>query len=98
MPDAAWAEGTDMIVEIASLIGKIEPSKTVLILGSGSSIPSGGKSGNQLAEILAERFNLSGCGYSLTEVSQIISDRDGRPHLIKALREFLVNSNRREAC
>lgn len=89
MPDAAWAEGTDMIVEIASLIGKIEPSKTVLILGSGSSIPSGGKSGNQLAEILAERFNLSGCGYSLTEVSQIISDRDGRPHLIKALREFL---------
>lgn len=77
-----------MIIELRRLVEKIDPSKTVLFLGSGSSIPSGGKTGVQLADFLRERFRFDG-DYSLTEVSQIASDQDGRAQLVAALRETL---------
>lgn len=78
-----------MLIELSKLVQKIDPRKTILFFGSGSSIPSGGKSGPELAETLADDFGL-GSYYSLTEVSQIISDREGRPTLIKLLRERIA--------
>lgn len=80
-----------MIVELERLIDRLEPKKTVLIFGSGSSIPSGGKSGPALASSIADRFGLAGAGYSLSEVSQIASDRTSRSELVDFLRLQVAN-------
>lgn len=87
------AKGDLMIVEIADLAAKIEPSKTVLILGSGSSVPSGGLSGTQLAASLASKFKLDQDGFSLSEIAQIISDKMGRAALIGDVRRQLSGLN-----
>lgn len=78
-----------MFIEIDRLIERLNPKKTILFFGSGSSIPSGGKSGPALADAIAERFKLVGAGYSLAEVSQITSDREGRPQLVAFIREIM---------
>jgi hypothetical protein len=78
-----------LIIELERLVERLDPKKTVLIFGSGSSIPSGGKSGPALGDTLADRFCLGGAGYSLSEVAQIASDREGRAELVKFLRKQL---------
>jgi hypothetical protein len=80
-----------MLVELSQLVGRIDPKRTILLFGSGSSMPSGGKSGPALADALAEKFDLGGGGYSLTEVAQIITDRVGRRRLVEELRRLIAN-------
>lgn len=77
-----------MPIDLRQLVAKIDPAKTILFFGSGSSIPSGGRSGAQLAKQLGGKFNIGGA-YTLTEMSQLVSDTDGRGKLVAALRETL---------
>jgi hypothetical protein len=74
-------------VELSVLTRDIDPERTVLIFGAGSSIPSGAPSVGQLQEHFAKKFNVSNIGYTLAEQTGIIENRTrDRARLILELR------------
>lgn len=77
---------------MAELARQINPRQTVLLLGAGSSIPSGGPTGKQLAASLAKKlsgFTDDSDDYSLAELCSIIEARAGRSILANAVRDEL---------
>jgi hypothetical protein len=52
-----------MPIEIARLIDSIDPEKTVLLFGAGSSVPSGIPIAVKLTNRLADTFSLAAEGY-----------------------------------
>lgn len=80
-----------MPVELSRLIDSINPTKTVLLFGAGSSAPSGAPSAHDLAEYLSSKFNLPSEGFSLSEVASLAEQRASRQELIQALRDRLKN-------
>ena len=74
-------------MQLNDLICTIDPRKTVLFMGSGASVISGGMTGEQLAKALWTEL-IGGVSPSddLTEMASIISNRVGRIELIKRLR------------
>lgn len=78
--------------EIEELIGRINPRQTMLLLGAGSSIPSGGPSAAQLAAKLAKRipgFDSDPIDYSLSEICSFYEQKLGRAELAAAIRGYL---------
>src|SRR5439155_14126826 len=75
-----------MPVQIARLIDSINPEKTVLLFGAGSSAPSGVPIAPQLAIHLATTFGLDAAGYSLSEIASLAEQRHSRRELVDALR------------
>lgn len=82
-----------MIIELSQLVRRIDPRRTVLFFGSGSSVPSGLKSAPQLTQALCDKFKVGeGSEYSLTEASQIVEDQHGRRALIDFLRREMASA------
>jgi GTPase SAR1 family protein len=74
-------------IELAKLIDGIQPERTVLMFGAGSSVPSGAPTGTQLSKHLADTFGILDFGYSLSEISSLVEQKTSRSELIAALRE-----------
>lgn len=75
---------------LAELARDMNPAQTILLLGAGASVPSGGKTALQLAQHLCER--LSGGDIEsddLAEAASLLEDRYGRAALVEALAEDL---------
>ncbi len=79
-----------MPIPIDQLVSEINPEQTVLLFGSGSSIPSGAPSTMQICDHLAQHFDLESSDLNLPELSAIIERRRNRVDLIKAVRELFV--------
>ena len=75
-----------MPIGVARLADSIDPDKTVLLFGAGSSVPSGALTATELARQLANTFNLNAEGYSLSEIASLIEQQTTRRELIDALR------------
>ena len=76
-----------MPVEIAALTHGIDPMRTVLLFGAGSSIPSGAPSVASLQDHFERVFGIPASGYSLAEQTGIIEARTrDRARLITELR------------
>ena len=79
---------------LAELARQINPQQTILLLGAGSSVPSGGPTGKQLAASLARKvpgFADDSDAYSLAELCSIFEARAGRSDLANAVRDELKN-------
>jgi hypothetical protein len=78
------------MITVDEMARKIEPRKTILFLGAGSSIPSGAPSGPDLARYLEK--NMAGgetISTDLTELCSILENKYGRKALIEAVRQRL---------
>ncbi len=81
-----------MPISIADLAASIEPAKTVLLFGSGSSVPSGAPSTAKIIKRIADTFKLPADGYTLRELSSLAEDRlGGRPKMIAQLRAICAD-------
>ena len=60
-----------MPITMRALADSIQPRKTVLLFGAGSSIPSGAPSVAELLALLSEKHELHG-DYSLSELTGIL--------------------------
>ncbi len=78
------------MLSIQEFAAAIDPSKTTLFLGAGSSIPSGSPSGpglaNQLWDLLGKGMSIS---EDLTETCSILENKVGRPALVEEVRNIL---------
>lgn len=76
-----------MVGQVSDLVARIRPERTVLLFGSGSSIPSNVPSVADLQAIFEDKFNVSASDYSLAEQTGIIEAKTGdRRGLIVSLR------------
>lgn len=76
-----------MPVEVKELIARLEPDRTVLLFGAGSSIPSNAPSVEALQSHFEKIFRAPASGYSLAEQTAIIeSNLLERAPLIEELR------------
>jgi hypothetical protein len=57
-------------MDLAKLVRDVDPERTVLLFGAGSSIPSGAPSVAQLQRRFEKAFDVPGDGYGLSEASQ----------------------------
>lgn len=77
-------------MELASLGKLLDPTKTVLLLGAGASVPSGGMTGVQLARALC--LDVSGGAVesdNLAEAASLLEHQYGRLPLVESLRNIL---------
>lgn len=75
-----------MPISIDQLAERVIPAKTVLLFGSGSSIPSNGPSVQELIEVIGKKFSISSDGYTLSEIAGLAERRANRAELIECLR------------
>jgi hypothetical protein len=80
-----------MVETVASIIDRIQPERTVLLFGAGSSVPSKAPTSNALTSFLATRFGLPQTGFTLPEIASLAERKAGRRSLIGALREQFQN-------
>lgn len=77
-----------MPISLSVLCSQIDPAKTTLLLGAGSTIPSGGLSGPALALYLAKEFEtLQVNGYTLMETTSLIEKGTSRKVLVRSLQK-----------
>lgn len=76
-----------MVETVQSVINRLQPERTVLLFGAGSSIPSKAPTSQALTKLFATRFGLPETGFSLPEISSLAEGKVGRRMLIAALRE-----------
>ncbi|MCJ2112906.1 SIR2 family protein [Methylobacterium sp. E-025] len=83
-----------MPIDLTSFVKDIQPSRTVLLFGAGSSIPSGAPSVQVLQAHFEKIFGVSSQGYSLAEQTSIIEQntRDRR-RLIEELQSKFKHLN-----
>lgn len=80
-----------MPTSIETLISELLPERTILLFGSGSSLPSGAPSVKTLIEKLSSRFKVEDHGYSLSEIGSIIEQKTGsRKALIEEIRSQFI--------
>lgn len=75
-----------MPISLQELVDEITPEKTVLIFGSGASIPSGTPSVNMLIQCIADEFKIEANGLSLREISGLAEHKRSRRELVAAIR------------
>lgn len=73
-----------MTIDVSVLERKVDPQKTVLIFGAGSSIPSGAPSTPALIHELTEKFGINdGTSLSLSDLSTVIEAKASRRELVE---------------
>ena len=78
------------MLDIKELIGRTVPNKTVLFLGSGAAITSGGPTGSGLArDLVAALAPGEKISDDLIEVASILENRVGRQRLVEEVRSRL---------
>lgn len=80
-----------MPIDLQQLVREIVPTKTVLLFGAGSAIPSNAPSVKLIKSHFAKKFEVAEDKYSLREQSSIAETRSSRRSLIAALRELFHN-------
>ena len=80
-----------MVESVSSLVERIQPTRTVLLFGAGSSSPSGAPSSEALTTFIAKRFNLPSTGFNLSDIAALAEKKVGRRDVIHALREQFHN-------
>jgi len=80
-----------MSISLSDMISRIDPSKTVLFFGAGSSIPSGAPSVDKIIDKISITFDLDADEYSLSEISGIAEEKVSRYSLIQTLRKMFEN-------
>lgn len=75
-----------MPIELSRLIDTVQAENTVLLFGSGSSVPSQMPTASALAVYLVNKFQINGEGFSLSEIASLIEQQNSRLELIDALR------------
>lgn len=78
-----------MPIHIKQLADIIEPIRTVLFFGAGSSIPSRAPTTDALIAHFAKRFKLPEVGFNLSETASLAEHRTSRGEVIAALRELI---------
>ena len=79
-----------MPIDISILCRRISPDKTTLIFGAGSSIPSGGPSGDELSRAIAERFDIPADeNLPLSDIATIVENRFDRKQLVDFVSQIL---------
>lgn len=79
-----------MSILLSEMIEGIDPSRTVLFFGSGSSIPSGAPSVSKVIDSVSRDFNIDPEGYSLTEITSLAEEKRSRADLIRCLRKMFT--------
>lgn len=75
-----------MPIELSRLIRGIQPERTVLFFGAGSSIPSRAPSVAKLVSVISDKFKIDADGFSLSELTGIVEERFSRKELIETIR------------
>lgn len=82
-----------MTIDIDRLVQNLDPKRTVLFFGAGSSIPSGSPSAQDLKWTIAKRFDIEHEGFSLAEVAELAELSTGRKELVSFLRSQFPSPN-----
>jgi len=80
-----------MSVSLASLIRDLQPESTVLLFGSGSSIPSKAPSTSTIIERLGIAFDIPAGSYNLREMSTFAEGKSSRRQMIEETKKLFVN-------
>ncbi|NIY75868.1 hypothetical protein HED22_09450 [Thalassospira sp. HF15] len=79
-----------MPIDISILCRRISPERTTLIFGAGSSIPSGGPSGDDLSKVLSEKFEIEiTAPLPLSDIATIAEAKSNRRQLIDTVSQLL---------
>lgn len=79
-----------MTIDLTVLGRRTDPERTILLFGSGSSIPSGGPSSQQLVTLLAEKFKITmPQPLGLSDLATVIEAKHDRRPLVEAIGEIL---------
>ena len=76
-------------LEVDALAGRVDPARTVLVLGAGASVPSGAPTGAALARKLATDIAGAAISDELEETCSILELRHGRQAVVDAVRDVL---------
>lgn len=80
-----------MPIDISVLSRLIEPEKTILIFGAGTSIPSGAPSGRSLRDQLGQRFKIDGYeSFELADVATLAEAKYSRRDLVEFIRSKIA--------
>lgn len=82
-----------MTIELDRLVQNLDPDRTILFFGAGSSIPSGSPSATNLASAIAERFGIDPDGFSLAEIAELAELNADRAKLITFVRDQFPHPN-----
>ena len=78
-------------MQLASLGKLIDPSRTVLLLGAGASVPAGGLTGVQMARELCEQVSSGEIeSDNLAEAASLLEHQYGRLPLVESLRSLVL--------
>ena len=80
-----------MPIDLTVLGRHTEPERTILLFGAGSSMPSGGPSGTQLATLLSEKLRIAETNsMELADLATVAEIKHGRRTLIDAINDILT--------
>lgn len=82
-----------MPIDLERMIRNINPDRTVLFFGAGSSIPSGSPSATVLKDGIAKNFNLEAGDFNLSEIAELAEIETDRANLIEYLRSQFPKPN-----
>ena len=78
-----------MTVSLQSFVERLDPAKTILFFGAGSSIPSGAPDVQTIKESFREKFKQDYSGFTLAEQSQLIENKyNNRRQIILEMRSL----------
>jgi hypothetical protein len=80
-----------MPIPLKQLVDSLDPTRTVLFFGSGSSVPSRAPAAGAIIDHLAQRFGLPTTGFTLAEVSSLAEQKFPRAEVIAATRDLFKN-------
>ena len=78
-----------MSVKLEDFVARLETRKTVLLFGSGSSMPSGAPSVPKLIAHYAKEFGIDANEYNLAEIASIAASKSSRARVIEELRKLI---------
>lgn len=77
-----------MPIEISRLVDEIQPERTVLLFGAGSSTPSRAPSTSKIIGHLSSSFGIDSDTFSLGEIASLVERRTSRRRLIETVRQL----------
>lgn len=92
MEPGAGGEG-GLTIDLDRVAQNLDPARTVLFFGAGSSIPSGSPSATELIEAIATEFKIASNGFSLGEVAELAELENDRAVLIRLIRKRFPTPN-----
>jgi hypothetical protein len=82
-----------MTLHISQLAADITPEKTILLFGSGASLPSHAPSANDLTDHLSSVFRIPREMFTLGEMASLVEEKQSRAELIRDVRSLFRGIN-----